>query len=611
MTEYGRGPGSEPWHPEDPAYGDQGWRGQQADGRQEYYQQPQDHAPYGNQQDPYQQPGLPHQQPQSYGDQQYDAGGYGTADHQARNYQGQDYRGQDYQGQDYQGLQHGGQQHAGPHQGQQYDPSHQGRQYDEAQYAGGWDPGQQAAMPYGGPVPADPYGGQNPDLYGTPEAYPPPQPPGQRRAEPEPATEWEPETSHETPGEQQEETHPFFSGDDGRGDDDAGDGHDDDPAAPRGGGGTRRGKGKGKPKKKSRNGLACLVVALVLAGGVGGVGYFGYQFWQNQFGAAPDYEGSGSDATVQVEIPQGAGGYEIAALLVKNGVVKSQGAFVSAQDQNPDGKKIQAGVYTLNKEMSAADAVKAMLNPASRNALIIPEGKRNVWVYEQIDKRLDLKAGTTKDVAEKKASSLGLPDWAVGHKDVKDPLEGFLFPASYPVAKGAKPEDVLKKMVARANQEYGKLDLDAKAETLGLEGPWELVTVASMVQVEGKYKHDFEKVSRVVYNRLKPGNVETVGRLEFDSTINYIKAESTLDVGTVAELRKIKDPYNTYDIQGLTPGPISNPGIDAINSAINPAPGPWYYFVSVNENKTVFSVTNEEHNKNVAEYEKEREKSEQ
>lgn len=110
------------------------------------------------------------------------------------------------------------------------------------------------------------------------------------------------------------------------------DDHDDDPRESRRGGGERRGKGK----KKSRNGCACLGVAVVLVGGLGGVGYVGYSYYQNQFGAAPDYEGSGT-GSVEVEIPDGALGNEIASILKKAGVVKSVDAFVSAQNGNPKG----------------------------------------------------------------------------------------------------------------------------------------------------------------------------------------------------------------------------------------------------------------------------------
>ncbi|WP_327322294.1 endolytic transglycosylase MltG [Streptomyces sp. NBC_01210] len=569
MTEYGRSSGSEPWHPEDPLYGDQGWGGQQAAASQPPYggqpqqQYPQQPQQYGNQQDPYQQD--PYQQ-------QYDQQQQQQYDQQQQRY--------------------------GQQQQQQYNGQQQQQYNDQQQYNGAWDTGQHPAMPYG-VDPADTYGGRQPgygsqqeaDYYATPEAYPPPQPPGRRQAEPEPPTsDWDAEAP-------QEETHPFFTGDDGRDDDGE---YDDEPR--RGGGRD----GRGKTKKKSRNGVACLVVSLILVGGLGGAGYFGYQFWQGQFGAPEDYTGAGS-GSAQIDIPKGAGLGEIGTILREAGVVKSSGAFVSAAD----GKSIEAGVYTLAKGMSGKNAVAAMLNPASRNNLIVPPGKRNSWVYEQIDKRLGVKAGTTKAVATAKVKTLGLPDWADDNRDIKDPLEGFLYPDTYPVAKGMKPEAVLQKMVAQANEAFGKRDLKAEAARLGLKSPLEVLTVASLVQAEGKYKQDFDKVSRVVYNRLKPNNAETVGRLEFDSTINFIKSESTLDVGSVDNLRKIKDPYNTYDIKGLPPGPISNPGLDAFGSALNPTPGPWYYFVSITEDETLFAVTNAEHERNRKKYEEQQEKNRQ
>ncbi|MCX2184048.1 endolytic transglycosylase MltG [Streptomyces sp. SKN60] len=565
MTEYGRSPGSEPWHPSDPLYGDQGWEGQQQYPQQQYQQQ----APYGHQ-DPYAQQqtyaGGPYEQQQSHDPQQYP---------------------QDY------GQQYGEQQYG---QSAGYDtPGYPAQQYDAT-----WETGQ-AAMPYNAP-PADPYGGQQPDLYGTPEAYPPPQPPGRRRApQQQPVTDWD--------AEPEEENHPFFTGEDAPGneseryDDDAyDDDYDDEPDGRRSGrrGGKNGRGGKGEKGKKAKNGMACLVVAVVLVGGVGGVGYVGYKFWQGRFAEAPDYTGAGS-GDVQIEIPRGATGYDIGNILKKNGVVKSVDAFVSAQQKNPKGQSIQAGVYTLKKEMSAESAVSMMLNPASQSNFVIPEGKRNVWVYEQIDKRLELKPGTTQGIAKAKANELGLPDWAKNHKNVKDPLEGFLFPASYPVAKGGKPEDALRKMVSRANQEYAKFDLEAKAKELGVDGPWELVTIASLVQAEGTSHDDFRKMSEVVYNRLKPSNPQTYGGLEFDSTYNYIKNQSTVDLSLTA-LRKYENPYNTYYVKGLPPGPISNPGIEAMTGTVEPTHDGWYYFISLDGKTSQFTKTNAEHQKLVEKF---------
>ncbi|MET9728767.1 endolytic transglycosylase MltG [Streptomyces zaomyceticus] len=620
MTEYGRSPGSEPWHPGDPLYGDQGWEGQQ-----QHYPHPQQASQYdqaghgyqdpygqggqagqGYEGDPYQQQHAQQQyqqQPQEYVDPQYQQ--YQQAQQPQQQYQPQPHE-QQYQQQSQQ--QYEQQQPQQPHQPQppqRYEQSYEQQQYGTGypggydtpghlgqQYDGNWETGQ-AAMPYGA-TPADPYGGQNPDLYGTPEAYPPPQPPGRRQNPPEPVIDWAPE--EEARPEPEEEKHPFFTGED-----DPEDEYDDEePGRGRDSRGDDRERRSKANKRKGKNGVACLVVAVVLAGGVGGVGYFGYQFWQGQFGAAEDYAGSGS-GDVQVEIPKGALGNEIGNILKKAGVVKSVDAFVSAQQKNPKGISIQAGVYTLKKEMSAESAVTMMLDPASQSNFVIPEGRRNVWVYEQIDKKLGLEPGTTKGIAKAKASTLGLPEWAANHKNVKDPLEGFLFPASYPVAKGSKPEDALRKMVSRANQEYAKLELDAKAKQLGVDSPWELVTIASLVQAEGTSHDDFRKMGEVVYNRLKPSNPQTYGGLEFDSTYNYIKNQSKLDL-SLAEVRKYNNPYNTYFVKGLPPGPIGNPGLEALQGALNPTSDGWYYFISLDGKSSKFTKTNAEHQKLVDQF---------
>jgi UPF0755 protein len=544
MTEYGRGQGPEPWHPEDPLYGDDGWGGQQAHGGQQpaYGGQPQ-HYP----QQP-QQPQQPH-----YGD-------WGDG------------------------------QQAGYGQAQQYDQQHYAghgqQQYDQQQYdQDGWPTGTHTHVQYTDP--SDPYGqqagygGEQGDYYGTPDAYPPPEPPSHRRTEPEPQqTDWD-------PGPDQGE-HAFFAG----GDDD--DDIDDGPGG-RGGRGERRGRGNkgGKPKKR-RSGCACLAVLLVFGGGVGGVGYFGYQFYKDRFGAPPDYAGDGTNETVTVEIPEGTLGYRIGQLLKKAGVVKSVDAFVAAQSDNPDGGKIQAGAYLLKKHMSAESAVAMMLDPKSQNNVLVRPGERNASVYEAIDKQLELSSGTTKKVAGQKYKSLGLPSWANDNSEIKDPLEGFLYPGTYAAAKGMKPEAVLKSMVTRAAKTYGEYDLAAKAKALKLDNPLQVITVASLVEAEGKTNDDYRKMAEVVYNRLNLANPETYGLLQFDSTFNYLKGQSNIRISE-SEIKSNQNPYNTYTQKGLPPGPIDNPGEVALKAALNPTDDGWYYFVATDGVKnTEFAKTHDE-----------------
>ncbi|MFF4357847.1 endolytic transglycosylase MltG [Streptomyces sp. NPDC001604] len=552
MTEYGRGPGSEPWHPEDPSYGNDGWGGQQAQAGQQ--------SPYG---------GQPQHYPEQPQQQHYGDWGHGE---QSAYGQAQQYSQQQYQGYDQQ-------YYAGQGQQQSYDQGSWGTgTHTHVQYTDPSDPyAQQAAA----------YGGEQHDYYGTPDAYPPPEPPSRRQAEPEPQTDWD-------PGPDQGE-HAFFAG--GEDDED----EDDDPRA------GRKARGGKKPKKR-RSGCACLVLVVIFAGGTAGVGYFGYHFYKDRFGPSPDYAGDGNGQKVMVTIPKGAGGYVIGQKLKDAGVVESVDAFVSAQQSNPDGKKIQDGVYTLEKHMSAASAVELMLSPKSRSNLVLAEGWRNAYIYKLIDARLGVAAGTTAKVAKQDYKNLGLPSWALNHPNVKDPLEGFLYPSSYAVSKGQKPEDVLKDMVTRANDKYEELGLTKKAKSLGLDGPWQLLTVASLAQAEGTSHDDFRKMAEVVYNRLKPGNPETYGSLEFDSTYNYIKNQSKIDL-SIAELRKYNNPYNTYYIKGLPPGPIDNPGELALKGALDPTHDGWYYFISLDGRTSKFTKTLAEHNKLVDEFNASRKKN--
>ncbi|NGN63062.1 endolytic transglycosylase MltG [Streptomyces sp. A7024] len=532
MTEYGRGSGSEPWHPEDPLFGTGQHWGATHPGHGQ--------APYGG--------GQQYQQPA-----------------QAQ------WGGHPQQG----GYPYGGQQQPG------YDPG----------YGVGHPPQQPSWDTTGGLPAVDPYAhppqpAAEPDYYGSPDAYPPPRPRprGQERRRPEPGRR---------PPERE---HSFFAEDDDvLGDDDPtprrrrGGPPPGGPGGPRGRG-PRGPRGRGPAETKRRNGAACLIVALVLLGLVGGIGYFGYSFVSDKFASAPDFEGSGH-GMVEVEVPEGASITDIGNKLKTAGVVKSVDGFVQAAGDNDKASSIQPGVYTLKKEMSAAAAIEMMTDPKTFNALIIPEGWRATRVYEKIDSHLGLAEGTTKKAAEK--GDLGLPSWAKGNP------EGFLYPSRYSASKGTKPETVLKQMVKRANAEYTRDNIVNGAKKLN-RTPYEILTIASLVQAEGGNKEEFEKVATVIYNRLKPGNTETNGKLDMDSTINYAKGQSNLDIST--KDTQFDSPYNTYLHAGLPPGPIDNPSPEAIKAALNPAKGDWMYFVTVRPGVTKFTASKAEHDKNVAEF---------
>ncbi|CDR05139.1 endolytic transglycosylase MltG [Streptomyces iranensis] len=598
MTEYGRGPGSQPWHPEDPLYGDREWSGHGAAAGQDPYAQ----DPYA-QQDPYTQQDLYAQQDlyvqdpyaqDAYGQDPYGQGTYGQGPY------GQDPYGQDPYG--HQQYPHGyPQDPQQQHQQPQWDGQDVGypHQRHPQEYPGQGSPYPAQGGSYGGMDPQDPYGGQG-GRGGRGVSYPGQDPyQGQQGTQQMPTVPAEHQVprQREAPDEpplqaDDEDDHPFFTDGGGRGgaDDTDDDGED----------GERSGK-KGRPKKR-RSGVACLFVTVVLVGVVGGGGYYAYDFWQTRFGPAPDYSGQGT-GRIEVEVPSGSGNAEIGSILADKGVVKSSGAFVDAVEDS--GKFVQPGTYTLRKEMSGAAAVKLMLDPTSSNALIVTEGMRDATIYAAIDKKIGLKAGTTAGVAKKEAKKLGLPSWADDNSKIKDPLEGFLYPSRYSVGEGAKPADVLRKMVAEANRNYSGLDLEGKAEELGLKSPLQLISVASLVQAEGVTHDDFRKMAEVVYNRLKPANPETYGKVEFDSTYNYIKNQSKIDI-PISEIKQYDNPYNTYFYKGLPPGPIGNPGHDALKAAMNPTSDGWYYFISLDGKTSQFSKTYADHQKWVNKFNKQR-----
>ncbi|BAJ27248.1 MULTISPECIES: endolytic transglycosylase MltG [Kitasatospora] len=309
--------------------------------------------------------------------------------------------------------------------------------------------------------------------------------------------------------------------------------------------------------------------------------------WPEGRQPAADYAGGGS-GQVQVSVPQGASLTQIGKVLTAKHVVASTRAFTDAAAKSPAGNQIHPGTYTLKEKMSAASALNVLLDPSNANALTIPEGWRSSQVFGAIDTRLGLAAGTAKTTAEQHLADLGLPADAAGH------LEGYLYPATYPVTGDSTPLTLLKDMVKEAG---GILDDPSVAEAAAANGvsPYGLLAVASLAQAEADNPEDMAKVARVVYNRLAKNMP-----LQLDSTINYALGRSTLT--TTHDDTRLDSPFNTYAHPGLPPTPIGNPGRDALRAAVHPADGDWLYFVTVQPGDTRFTDSDEQQRKNVEEF---------
>jgi len=357
---------------------------------------------------------------------------------------------------------------------------------------------------------------------------------------------------------------------------------------------SARTRSRRRRRRNRRKGFAASLFAIAIVLGIlGGGGYYGYR-WLNDVLVPDDYTGRGT-GEVTIEIKEGQSATEIAQTLLAEGVIKSTRAFTDAAAAAGKSGSLQPGLYKLRKQMAAKYAVEA-LDPENRlrTRVTIAEGLR----LSQVLDKLSTATGRPVEEFEKDAKrrkALGLPSYARG-------LEGYAFPATYELSPRKTPEDILTEMVDRFRVAADKNDLNAGAKEMGFT-PHQIMTIASIVQAESGKKSDMPKVARVIYNRLKRNPPMM---LQMDSTVLYGEGKFGLHASEAD--RASDSPYNTYKRTGLPPGPICNPGDDAIEAALNPAKGDWLFFVTTDPKRgiTKFAVTEAEHNRNVAEYNRNR-----
>jgi UPF0755 protein len=340
-------------------------------------------------------------------------------------------------------------------------------------------------------------------------------------------------------------------------------------------------------------GLVSLVVVGALIGGVV-VGYGkGRDYLEGLF-SVPDYTGEGT-GSVTVEITAGQSSTSIADTLEKSGVVKSAKAFERAARDDTRSKSIQAATYTLRKNMSAKAALALLLDPA--NSILVTRigvapgrTKNEIAASIQASKvaqSMKLPPGSVA-AAMAKPATLGLPSYAHNNP------EGFLYPGTYDIPKGATATSILRQLTAQYAKVAAELQLEKTARSKGLD-PYQAVIVASIVAAETNRKEDYPKVARVIYNRLRAGK-----KLQMDSTIHYVVGRDG-DVFTSAEQRQNPSRYNTYRWAKLPPGPINSPDVETLRAALYAAKGSWMYFTLVNldTGETAFATTDAEHAANV------------
>lgn len=334
-----------------------------------------------------------------------------------------------------------------------------------------------------------------------------------------------------------------------------------------------------------------LAVVLLLVFAVGSTLGFG-RVIDKLTEAKGDYSGPPGTERVVVIAP-GTSLRAMGEQLQEVGVVKSEGAFVSAARGNPKANQIGPGSYRMAEKLPAEDALARLLDPKFRvlARVVIPEGLTVKEVLAKLAAETSIPLAQFQDVLSR-PTEYGLPSFAEGLAEPS--AEGFLFPATYEIERDATAAEVLTQFTKRFKRAAETTGLGTKTAPRNLT-PFQVLTVASLVQAEAKLPEDMPKIARVVYNRLAKGM-----RLQFDTTVLFAVGGGKRVTTTAAE-RNTDSPYNTYRIAGLPAGPICSPGEAAIAAALNPAVGDWLYFVAVNPDtgETRYGVTAQEHAANV------------
>ncbi|MEK4442570.1 endolytic transglycosylase MltG [Niallia sp. FSL K6-0077] len=342
-----------------------------------------------------------------------------------------------------------------------------------------------------------------------------------------------------------------------------------------------------------------VIVALVLIMIVAVVGTSGYFYIKSALKPVnPD-----SDKDIVVEIPIGSGVSTISQLLEDKGLVKNAKVFkyyVKFKNES----NFMAGEYHMNPSMSIQEIIdslktgKIMQEPVF--TMTIPEGRQLKEISAIIAKKTNQKEEEVWKQLNDEAFIKGLmakyPDlltteiWA---KNIKYPLEGYLFPATYSYYE-EKPtlEAIISVMLDKTESVVKAYETEIERDKLTVH---QFLTMSSLIEEEATKNVDRKKIASVFYNRIEQGMP-----LQTDPTVLYALGEHK-DRVYYKDL-EVDSPYNTYQNVGLPPGPIANAGTVSMEATLHPDDTDYLYFLASKDGKVYFSKSLNEHNELKAKY---------
>ncbi|MFN2462531.1 MAG: endolytic transglycosylase MltG [Candidatus Dormibacteria bacterium] len=331
---------------------------------------------------------------------------------------------------------------------------------------------------------------------------------------------------------------------------------------PRGGGGLRTFFGV--------VGVFLLLVLLVVGGGAA--------YYNNELHSVHRTGGP----AISLTIPPGTSTSGVADLLASKGLIGN--SLVFALYARLHGLSLEAGQYSIPGGSSMTDIAQLLAHNQSGGTTVtvtIPEG----YTARQIGGLMARKGLFSQDAFMATTMQPHPEDFLAGH----DPglgLDGYLFPDTYQFSPKATAGDVVTILLRHFGEKVTP-DLRARAQAHNVSFA-QAVVLASIVEREARFDNDRPMIAQVFYNRIKAGIP-----LQADATLLYARGATGGEVSE--DDKKINSPYNTYLHTGVPPGAISNPGLAAIQAALDPTPNDYIYYVTDRDGHAHYSRTLAQH----------------
>lgn len=276
-------------------------------------------------------------------------------------------------------------------------------------------------------------------------------------------------------------------------------------------------------------------------------------------------------------VEKGDGVREISNRLRSKGLIKSSVVFFLLVKQLGLDKEIEAGDFRLSPSMNAAEIAENLTHGTLDIWITIPEGKRATEIAEILQAKI-----ATYNSTWKKTLVLN---------------EGYLFPDTYLIPKDADIEMIVRQMKGIFDQKFAVINTNNSRLTKS-----QIVILASLIEREAITDNEKPIIAGILINRLNAGIA-----LQVDATIQYAKGQNAVNKKwwepvTLEEYRSVISNYNTYLIPGLPPGPISNPGLEALRAAANPTNTDYLFYLHDKNRQIRYAKTLQEHNANIEKY---------